>query len=195
MAYQSNKPESTDIRSQSQIDMQANFIAIKNLIDKDHKTFGDTNEGKHIQLTIPNTVVSVSLPPVTGPTEVMLYAKDEALWFRKHNRPAGDVTEDIDFTTINGIINGSVKLPSGIILKWGKSSTVLVGDVPQIYTFPITFNTCYSVMINPILGTGVKNRDSLYVTDVLAASFIPVCNSSGDAFVHGRNFYYFAVGI
>jgi hypothetical protein len=175
MAYQSNKPESTDIRSQSQIDIQANFIAIKNLVDVDHGTFGDAKEGKHTQLTIPNTVVSGSLPPLTTATEVMLYAKNEALWFRKHNRPVGDVSQDIDFTTITG--------------------------TPVKYDFPVVFpNDCYSVQLTANLGAvPAHNQEFLYVVDLKAASFIPICNTSTTVgsgnYVNGREFYYFAIGI
>ncbi len=53
MAYNANIPLATDQLSQSQIDINANFQALKTLIDVNHVDFASADQGKHAKVTFP----------------------------------------------------------------------------------------------------------------------------------------------
>ena len=65
MAYKPNIPMATDAISQSQVDLQNNFGALKSLIDINHVDFANmTDQGKHYRIDFP--VQSVSPTFQTG---------------------------------------------------------------------------------------------------------------------------------
>lgn len=120
MAYQENKPQSTDAPSVSQSDLLGNFQAIKTLIDVNHATFGSATEGKHPIVHFPMlTVISGSVPAATTTTEYALYSTTAGLWVRPPNKTAGTVTSDINFIDDLKATSGWCRLPCGTLMQWG----------------------------------------------------------------------------
>jgi hypothetical protein len=144
MAYQNNIPQGNQRLSDSQGDLLANFQAIKQLIDVNHATFGNANEGKHNFVSLP----SQSGDPVTLASEMALYTKlvtgVPQMFLR--NQTNGSV---VNFTSATASpTNGSTTLPSGIIIKWGSGTTAAGGS--QTVTFATAFPggilTCYATI-------------------------------------------------
>lgn len=136
MAYQANIPLPTDRLKDSQSDILDNFTAIKQLIDRNHGTFGATTEGRHTFIEFPTTTPTKDT--LTTP-EVALYSKNGAfsgvpeLFFQGNNLAADfgyAITESLQ------AVNGWTRLPSGIVLKWGTTSIASRNSLETI-TFPV----------------------------------------------------------
>lgn len=142
MAYDPNIPQATDLLSQSQSDIQSNFAALKVLIDINHETFGNAQEGKHKYVELP---VQTPSPPIAfAAGEVALYSflnatttKNE-LYINKTNQATVvqvPATASILSTNSNPGLNvaGWTYLPSGILMKWGSGSA----NGNTAFTFPV----------------------------------------------------------
>jgi len=153
MAYNANKPQSSDVPATSQADILANFIAIKTLIDVNHATFSDASEGKHKHVSLPEQAAS----PATLVNEIALFSRQSALTgvaelcLRKENNG-----------TVNEIAYGATwaRLSSGILLKWG---TITANGLATI-TFPVAANipafvTLLSMQLT-IGDTGITDSNS-----------------------------------
>lgn len=157
MAYQQNKPQANDVKSQSQADIQGNFQAIKTLIDVNHGTFGSANEGKHNKVSLP-----VQSPaPTFAAGEEGLYtflnpttAKNELYVHRQ----TVDAPTDIPFTAskvsntaMASSDSGWTYLPSGILLKWGRVSapTATVAITPTVTSGGPNFTRVFRAMVTP----------------------------------------------
>ena len=151
MAYNPNIPQPTDLLSQSQTDILANFQAIQTLIDVNHVDFASGNQGKHFFIQFP-----VQSPvPTTGGGEVGLYCQTSTYTTNpelvfSHQNGAGIV----EFTSSLQASAGWTYLPSGILLKWGQgtangSATI---NFPVAATIPV-FNNVFSVQLTPYQNT------------------------------------------
>lgn len=142
MAYDPNIPQATDLLSQSQSDIQSNFAALKVLIDINHETFGNAQEGKHKYVELP---VQTPSPPIAfAAGEIALYSflnatttKNE-LYINKTNQATVvqiPATASILSTNSNPGLNvaGWTYLPSGILMKWGSGSA----NGNTAFTFPV----------------------------------------------------------
>jgi len=123
-AYQETKPLATDKLSDSQADIANNFTAIKALVDVNHETFnsGASPEGKHIKADFTNSATH----PAVAATDVLLYNYLNALTAQQElyaKRTGALATEGIPITAGSATSQGWTYLPSGIILKWGSSTT------------------------------------------------------------------------
>ena len=183
MAYKSTIPAATDKKKISQADLQNNFIALKALIDENHETFGAGDEGKHIKTTLTDQTAA---PPASLANEVVLYSNAGELCLNK------DTGAEIEFTKITGTTDGSVTLPSGVILKWGMLTSAIA---PVAIAFPVAFpNHCYSINLTHRHSSVGNNRDTFYVYDLNKTNFTPICNSANNVY-QASNFYYFAIGV
>jgi len=186
MAYQQNIPLATDALNDSQGDIQANFQAIKTLIDVNHATFGDPNQGKHNFVTMPEQAAS----PGTALDEMALYTKDVAgttqLFLQRENiAPAG---ADIDITSFSHTLaNGGTNLPSGVVLKWGQGATIAnVQSVTFTTAFP---NALLSIQVTPAISAG----SATYYGDINVTAYSTTAfsvYSEGAA----QNYCWFAIG-
>lgn len=129
MAWNKDKPLSTDLLTQSQQDLYDNFNAIDTVVEQDHEAFGSGNQGKHKQAIFPQQGAATS----TAANEFALYTKTDganpALFLRK---PA-DGTE-INMTTASTAINGYCWLPCGVKMIWGRD-TIAAGFQSKMATF------------------------------------------------------------
>ncbi len=141
--------------------IQENFANINTGFAQDHVAFGIANAGKHQAIHLVNQT-NAPAAPITGALEVALYAAPSilgagnppALFFKGQNSGAG--VNGIDFTTYGNAENGWCRLPCGIIMKWGvtTSNGATSVTVPQIVVYPANantpvFNNVFSVQISP----------------------------------------------
>jgi len=162
MAYTYNKPDATDTISSSQSVLKDNFIAIKQLVDVNHATFGDPSEGKHNIVHFPAlTVTPGSIPAATLATEYAIYSTSNGLFIRPPSQAAGTVTADANITGATKASPGWCYLPCGIIMKWGSGTISGVDSSGTTGTATL------------ISGAGIPT-----ITTVLSAM---VCKSGGSA--------------
>jgi len=197
MPYNENTPANiNESFSTSQPKITANFQSIKTVVEQDHEDFNGANEGKHKKTTFTDTtVVALTTPVATGGTEVMLYNMGNALFFRPQNRPAGNIDEDIDFTTKTYAAGqGSTTLPSGLIMKWGTIN--LASAAPSVavaFTAAFPTSTYYASCIPSADHTAGVARYVLTVDNVAAAGFNIRRNAADTG--TGYDVYWFAIGV
>lgn len=171
MAYNNSIPQPTDIISDSQSDILGNFAAIKTLIDVNHETFGSADEGKHkfVQMPIQGS------GPTTAATEMALYTKNDAggtpqLYVRRDT--SGD---EIEFTGSTSSQNGWTRLPSGILLKWGRTNPSGVGDstvtLPTGASIPVFANVFTAFTSLYTTGAGVDVNSVVYLYSLTTTAF------------------------
>lgn len=152
LAYNSLIPQATDKPKDSQSQLLANFGGIKTLVDINHVTFDDPDEGKHKFVTFPRQGAA----PATAATDFAVYSKlstlgalETELFVRRQNSGT-----EYEFTSSLQTNDGWTRLPSGILIKWGRSS----GSGLATYTWPVAatipvFSTCFNVQVSTEDGT------------------------------------------
>jgi len=208
MAYQQNIPAATDVKSQSQSDIQGNFQAIKTLIDVNHVTFGAANQGKHNVVTIP-LAISSPVAPTFLATEEGLYNLVNATTGKNElyvHRQTVDAPTDVPFTAsklsntaIASCGNGWSYLPSGLLIKWGgvACATSPVSITPTVTSGGPNFTKVLSINVTPTdTGTAV-DFNSGQRTNAVATPGI----TNGNFTIYCRNpssttgIRYFVIGV
>jgi len=162
MSYTYNKPDATDTISSSQSVIKDNFTAINGLVDVNHATFGDPNEGKHKTVSISAIIPSGSLPIETLANEYALYTTAAGLWLRPPSQAAGNVGLDLNLTEFD-TTNYEFTLSNGFRVKWGQwqiDTTYAVTPSPKVFYTPFP-NNCYAVFLTPCAYTGGDARNSV----------------------------------
>lgn len=177
MAYSNAIPQPTDQLKNSQDDLLQNFIEIKNLIDVNHETFADANEGKHKFIQFPEQVAA----PATAVNEAGLYSIEGVystvaeLAFRRENSGLSSV-----FTEVLGAINGWTRFPSGLLIKWG-TDTVSAANAAlatHTVTFPVlatipAFTALYAVFPLAEVSTPATDIDvAIYLSTNTNLNFV-----------------------
>lgn len=190
---------STDVLSVSQGDLLQNFIQLKALIDVNHATFGIADQGKHPFIQFPNVpVVAGATPAATGPTECALYSNNAAgaqnLYFRPAGQAAGVVANDIILGGTVGAGLVSIKLPNGLIFKWGKDHA----DGGQHFAFATPFpNGIYTMQVSTYHTTGAhRDINSFIDLNGYTAAGFDVYGAVRNDFEHHRDteFTWLAIG-
>lgn len=198
MAYQANIPLSSDKFKDSQSDINGNFQAIKTLIDVNHETFGASGEGKHKWVALP---VQGSAP-TTAAGEVAIYSTTSSLTgVPELSIRAESAGTAFEFTSKTEGTNGWTRLPSGILLKWGTTSTLTAGD--NTITLPTgasiqAFATIYNIQISAQSdsGTPADPNSAMYPYAVDELSFGTwVTKRSSGSIGTPLVAYYFITGI
>jgi len=186
MAYSNTIPAAGDLLSQSQADILGNFAAIQTLIEVNHATFADADEGKHKHVSFPEQGADVTV----AANEKAIYAKQSALsgvaelFIR--NESDGTVTE---FTSSTQNANGWTRLPSGILIKWGTSSVAANTSANVNFDSTIAFAAVYNVLVTRKGGSGDSGTLYYQSNDLTK---VTVYNASDNG---PRNWYYLAIGI
>jgi hypothetical protein len=147
--YNGSIPQSTDQISDSQNDLLNNFGSILTLVDVNHVTFDDPNQGKHFFVEMPQQVAQ----SVTALGEVGIQclasafgAGNPTLVYLPQNNAAA-----IEMTSAQFATPGWALLPSGILLKWGVITVNAYGTTN--FTYPVgaipAFTTVYTVLLQP----------------------------------------------
>jgi len=182
MSYQPNIPASTDLLSQSQADIQNNFIAIGTLLS-------------------PNGNAAVTLPvaagdPTTSATNMAIYTKTSALtaqpeMFILRNSTSATVPNPIEFTSAVYATTGWTRLPSGILLKWGTFSVPLSTTSTSTFIVgPGAFTTVFNIQMS-FTKVGGSTMDGALMRAFTTTS-ITIQNISNNNAV---NVYYLVMGI
>jgi hypothetical protein len=186
MAYQSNKPLSTDKLSVSQGDINGNFQAINTYVAIDHVAFNGADQGKHKRVFFTQQAAD----PATAATEAAIYAKDSSVpgTASLYYRPPNSGTP-IEFTYALKAAAGWTWLPSGIIMQWG------TGTCGGVIAFPRAFPTaCLSVQLTARAPGGAV-QDFVQVMD----GTLTVNNFTSRSYTRSGNpsaadIYFFAIG-
>lgn len=134
MPYHNNIPAATDRINASQPSLLENFQEIQNALAINHVTFNVANVGKHEKVVFPNLgAAPANEPPVFLNTEIGLYNCINAIttipeiYLRRNNAATGyPMTAKVCVAAANPS-TGWTYLPSGIVMKWGKTQTALIG--------------------------------------------------------------------
>ena len=143
MPYTNNIPFAAQRFKDSEPLIRDNFVEIQNALVVNHGDFGIPNVGKHLFLQMPVQGAG----PVTNATEMGLYTKtgittNPEMFIRRESNGA-----EIEFTGALAANTGWTRLPSGILLKWGR---LAVAATPQTIIYPAAgtipiFNNVFSV--------------------------------------------------
>ena len=171
-----NVPVASQSTASSQSLIQANFITIDTAFSVNHVPYNDGsgNQGKHafiqfpVQTTAPMpsagdislyNLLPVSPFPLTGVNELFIVKANG--------------TTITPMTASNQAATGWTYLPSGVLMKWGVTSTISSGE-PFAYTFPTSsaipvFNNVFTVMLttsdsNPPFSGAVAVQTSSIAT-------------------------------
>jgi hypothetical protein len=150
MAYNENIPQSTDLLSTSQPQIQGNFASILDAFDQNHDDFNGGSPGKHL---FTEFLVNANSPPTNVPGgipagEVMLYSFVGAFSANAEmyiNKSMGSGPLILQVPATASILSSNVNpgspssgwtfLPSGILLKWGQAQASNINP-PTVITFP-----------------------------------------------------------
>jgi hypothetical protein len=159
MAYNANIPLSTDLLSQSQLDIRNNFQEINTFVSVNHEAFNGAAphaQGKHKQVEMPVQAAVVPTDATQWAMKVVnntLGVPAPAIWLTppvSAQHPAGTA---YDITTALFADPGWCRLPCGIIVKWGTSAATHGtggGKTIQLATAPApAINTVLTVMLTP----------------------------------------------
>lgn len=180
MTFNANIPQSTDLISNSQPQILANFSQLNTQFAVDHNAFntGSGNgNGHHKKVFFDNAPVA---PTVAG-TESAIYpglvSAAQQLFFKN---AVGAV--QLTGTTVASA-SGSTFLPGGIILKWGTGA--ITGSTQ---TFPVAFpNNAYSMIV---VGSATSYTGG-FVVSALSTTNFTVSRTSGSG---NTGYYYIAIG-
>lgn len=170
MSYNSLIPQPNDRIKDSQSAILANFGAIKTLVDINHVTFDDADQGKHKWVTFPSQAAVV---PAIGATDAGIFYGTSTetggteLFIKKG---AGT---PVQFT--GGLLgaNGGIRLPSGVILRWGELQNVngvvtatfaIGGGVP-------TFSNVFAIQLTPLYPNTSDNDFAVKLIDFSSTQF------------------------
>lgn len=149
MTFQPDKPESSDILSDSQADLQENFSVVNSVFGNDHYPFDDAiagNRGKHKHVTILETTdVDENgdlILPQTGDQDVVVYSKEvdsgyNNLFIRYQNNgvslpftPFALATIDLEAENELDILSNSVNIDVNKS-SWSDKTVVLYFNHPH----------------------------------------------------------------
>lgn len=209
MAYSPNIPNATDLLSQSQPDIKANFQAIDTTFNLNHVDFNASGAGKHKFLSMP-----VQSPaPTFDAGDVGLYSflspvtAQNELYINKLNQvtvtqiPATASILSVTSAPSNGA-SGWTYLPSGILMKWGTATvTSTLGTPNQVVTYPVAanipaFNQVFSVQITVFQTTASDQNKSVALQSMSATTTFSVIAADRDtaAGYTTATFNYLAIG-
>lgn len=161
-AFTPNIPAATDRPSASQSQIQSNFNAIQDDLNKNHVAISDlTNRGKHKFVEMPVG----SLPTGLASGEVTLYAKTvtQAELFMTRGATGTEIQltagANASVPTLGN--TGVTFIPGGLLLQWGQTNINLNGNTT--INFPVSFSgtRAYSITLTPFRNS--SNVDTVYL--------------------------------
>jgi hypothetical protein len=165
LGYNPNIPTSTDLLSNSQVDIKSNFLTANTVMGINHYAFDvvSGNQGKHkftelVNLSTPAGTSQLCATPGTSGNEFQLTSMNNA-----------------DFATFGTSPDGWTFLPGGLIMNWGTG----MGQTDSSFTYSRDFTGApYTVQVTP-LDTN-NGRIFLWVKTISATNFtIASRDSSG----------------
>jgi hypothetical protein len=168
-----NVPTASQTLASSQSLIQANFATIDTAFTVNHVSYNDGsgNQGKHAFIQFPVQ----ALAPVAAPGDISLYNQNSSLTgLNELYIVKADATTKTPMTASHQAPTGWTYLPSGVLMKWGTTSTISSSE-PFSYTFPVSsstpvFTTIFTVMLTtsdsnpPFSGAVAVQTSSLSTT-------------------------------
>lgn len=193
-------PQPNDQLSVSQGQILDNFAAIQTFVDVNHVDFADaTNQGKHKFVTF----LQQAAIPVPGNSEFNMYCLDSIVspgtpaMFLRYPGIGGT---NYDFTTAGRLQDGWTRLPSGILLKWGRLSTGGTGTIVKTFaslTGP-SFAQVYTMQITTDLNGAANNNFICMLTNLnsnVAFTVSSFVRTAANTITGPVTFYYLAIGL
>lgn len=157
-------PNSGQSLGQTRNGIRQNFVDIDTAFTIDHVSYNAAGQGKHNKVTLPVQVADAT----TLANEMAIYTKNvagnPALFLRNFNN--GTV---VDWTTATKANTGTLTLPSGIIIKWGRSACAAGAATVNFATaFPTAIFACWAspstatTGINPITNNSEDYTVRIY---------------------------------
>lgn len=195
MAYDGTIPNSTDLISVSQPQIQANFAAIEALIDVNHEDFASANIGKHKFVTFP---VQASTP-ATVAGDVALFSAasvltgNNELYFQKDT---GNPLDIVPFTASDPAVTGWTYLPSGILMKWG----TLSGNGDATFSFPVAasipvFTAVYSAQVTTSFLSAADVDVFVRLSSISTTAIRVYCSARSTTGAANASFNYLVIGV
>jgi hypothetical protein len=200
MPYNANIPQATDQISDSQNDILQNFQSILALVDVNHVTFDDPNQGKHFLVEMPQQAGPAFAPPAG---EVALeclasaYGTNTPTLFYLQNG-----INPVEMASGRLASVGWSFLPSGLLMKWGQFPVPNVGAFTfnfSVLNNPPVFGTIYEILFS-IQSTNVNPDPNIFInlnvntTTTTAIGFNAVARDSTRPTTLPATVYYMAIG-
>jgi hypothetical protein len=197
MPYNANIPQPTDQISDSQNDLLNNFQSINTLINVNHVTFDDPNQGKHAFVEMPQQAGA----PATAIGEVGLFCLASAfnagaptlVYRTENNGPSVEIASALKN------VPGWTFLPSGLLIKYGNFVVNAFGNGTTplnfagfpVYGTSILFSTFQVATAGPDPNLAI-NLD-LATTDLATLGYSAVSRNGG-VFGFPALVYYLTIG-
>lgn len=162
MSYDPNVPQSGDTLGGTRAQIQQNFADINTHFQVNHVDFNSSGAGKHPFLQMPEQ----SSSPTTAANEGGLYVKEagtaasSTLFFREESNGTELQLIDPDRTVST---TGSLTLPGGLIMKWGRVNTPGTSGT-------VTFATAFPTAIFQVQLTIRSNTNTGRIATVNGAT-------------------------
>lgn len=146
--YNANIPQSTDLISASQNDIQTNFSEINTFVNVNHEAFNSANAGKHKFITFP--VQSGAPAFLAG--EIGLVNRASTFTGVNELFLTNSAGTTYQLTASLPAATGWAYLPSGLLVKWGTLSVngYDVFNFPTGATIPV-FTAVYTAQVTAAL--------------------------------------------
>jgi hypothetical protein len=185
MPYNQNIPQSFTIPSQDQPIILANFVEIATALSVDHGSFNAVTEGQHNKISFTGT-------GAVPATNFGIYATGAAMLLRNNGI-------NFDITTLtNSIVNGSagqgsVTLPCGLILKFGRTQGSNVGTTTIIFTSAFSAGGQCTALVS-VMDPNFPQLFHASVESLSATQLkVKTTNYAGTAYQNAY-FYWLAIG-
>lgn len=199
MTYNPNIPQPTDILSQSQGDLLANFQALDAWVNINHVSFGSPDEGKHAKIAFPVQSLAPTflageiglynlLSPITGVNQLYIVNSAGA---------TTEVNASVLSTNANpgNNVAGWARLPSGVLLKWGNGTangnTAFV--FPVAATIPV-FTNVMSMQVTTFTNNVADTDTFVRLSAFTNVGFNAYGSARTTAVAAAASFQYLAIG-
>jgi len=150
MSFNPNIPTSTDLPSQSQGQLLANFTALNTIFAVDHLAFNAVDGGEHQQVTFNSVVADPGLADPKCSLYIKTIAGDSELFFEKYdNTAAANLVQQLTNLNITNLVNAGtaggtlyrIDSPLGFTIFSGQTNAFTgAGTV----TFPAAYTTIFT---------------------------------------------------
>lgn len=203
--YQPNIPTGTVDLDQDYQNIQANFDQLNIAYGVDHVPFSDTSgvppggiTGMHTILHLQSKATPAAIAAVGQLFNAVVndgHDTNTILYFKTGitvGNPAGNLLQlTSNIQPVLGT-NGVTFLPGGLILQWGKISSISSGLVTFNSAPNIAFTNCYSIWTQPFYtGTAPNGAATVSVKQNTNVSFNWVFNTNSSNY---NGFYWIALG-
>lgn len=193
MTYNQNIPQPTDFLSDSQGQIQQNFLVANTVMDINHYPFNNatTNKGKHKFLQMPDQVAAPAVAAdelgfyvkaVSGVSQFFMRGENGGSEYQMTVGTAGVDPNFATFGTNTGYLanhtGGWTFLPGGLIMQYGERLSLADGN--NVVTFPRTFPTAVFSVVTT-MNRNSSNVDVLYAHTLTTTKFTMRNTSTGNS--------------